>query len=576
MERKHEAAEALRIHREKELTSEIMQREEEIKTVRGDLDDLKVKSEKIKQKATDEVNALKTIIRQQKDDEMKRLNDDMKKIMDIEAEKNGMRGQIEQERLEMKEKWDTATLNIKEQKQRLGELKNDYENNYNILQTEKYETKLDKEQFELEKVQALRRIHESEDDLRQLYAERERNVKAAESHVMLKRDILELKFEEKRVELDIEKSKLSYKVVEQESKMCQAAESLANAQQRLEQRTNDENLKINSAKEKFSVMQKRLAETARKAEEELESKRRQYDQLSEHRRETINKERDIVSNMRLDLDALTLRLNTTNELEKTTIEKEIKTKRQRLNEQETQLKLLEIENKNISNDIEEEFESELNRIQSKAQEDQTALELERLHLEELQDSKTHKLHKEERELHEEQKKYNEMKKMLNETIKALNNIEQQAVETSTRNEKDVIEICKHLEDQISGTEQHGEINKLREHRVNLKEIDVEGKLQLAEENEKNGITRQQVHNDIKRLSYELEERSRAKEKLEKELKELKEKYGRERMEESATLVAMHESIQDMEEEASLGRSLTENEITHKAPINKLLEKEKIK
>ncbi|KAK3710528.1 hypothetical protein QZH41_009354, partial [Actinostola sp. cb2023] len=578
MERKHEAAETQRVAHEKELTNEIAQRDQDIKDVQEHLEKLRVKSEKVKQKAADEVGALKDKIRQQKEHEMARLNEDLKRIMEIEAEKNGMQEQVERERKEMKEKWDAATLSLKEQKEQLLEMKTDYESNFSSLQEAKRETKLENEHFEQEKRAALKRIRDSESELEHLSVQRKKALTVAKDDVRMRRAVLELEFEEKQVELDQEKTKLADKITEHEAMMDHEADSLANAQYQLEVKTKEQNQKINSAKDRFTGLQQQLAYSAKKAEEELESRRRQYDEISEKRRETINKEREIVNTMRSGLDALVEKLSNSKGNERNNLEKEIKMKRKKLNEQESQLKLLEIEDKNISVDIEEEFEEELSRIQAKAQEDQTALELERLNLEELQDSKTIKLLKDEQELQNAQKRYNEVKMLLNETRKQLRVVEVGSDKASSDKEAGLLEISKVLEERLPGTAQHGEVYKLREHRIQLKEIDVEGKMELADQQEINGINVEQVGGDIKRLAYELEERDKAKEKLENELKEMKEKFQRERLEESATLDAMRESIQDMEEEASLSRSLAGNQIIYSekgnVPFNKLLEKEK--
>lgn len=580
MERKHDEAESQRTVREKELTSEILERDNDIKEVREQLDRLRTKSDKIKQKAADEVVALKDKIRQQKDEEMKRLNEDIKKIMEIEAEKNGMQEQIERERKEMREKWDTATISIKEQKEQLLQMKQDYENEFSSLEKDKRPTRHEKEQFEREKHAALSKIRASENELKGLYSQRLEAVASAEGEVRMKREVLELEYEEKQVELDSEKTRLADKIVEHEAIMDHAADSLANVQYQLEVKTLEENQKIDSAKERFNELQRKLAESAKKAEDDLEAKRRQYDEVSDKRRETIAKEREIVTTMRTELGALVEKLEHSKGNERNNIEKDIQTKRKRLNEQESQLKLLEIEHKNISDDIEVEFEEELNQIQSKAQQDQTALELERLNLEELQDAKTLKLQKEEQELREAQKRYNEVKMALGDSRKKLQHVEKMAEETSRKKQSEFVKMCKTLEENLAGTEQQPEAYKLRERLIHLKEIDVEGKMDLAEQKEKNSVNTEQVNSDIKRLTYELDDRRKAKEKLENELKELKEKFERQRMEETATLDAMKESIQDMEEEDSLGRSLTENEIIYTAkgtvPLNKLLEKEKIR
>lgn len=580
MERKHDEAESQRTVREKELTSEILERDNDIKEVREQLDRLRTKSDKIKQKAADEVVALKDKIRQQKDEEMKRLNEDIKKIMEIEAEKNGMQEQIERERKEMREKWDTATISIKEQKEQLLQMKQDYENEFSSLEKDKRPTRHEKEQFEREKHADLSKIRASENELKGLYSQRLEAVASAEGEVRMKREVLELEYEEKQVELDSEKTRLADKIVEHEAIMDHAADSLANVQYQLEVKTLEENQKIDSAKERFNELQRKLAESAKKAEDDLEAKRRQYDEVSDKRRETIAKEREIVTTMRTELGALVEKLEHSKGNERNNIEKDIQTKRKRLNEQESQLKLLEIEHKNISDDIEVEFEEELNQIQSKAQQDQTALELERLNLEELQDAKTLKLQKEEQELREAQKRYNEVKMALGDSRKKLQHVEKMAEETSRKKQSEFVKMCKTLEENLAGTEQQPEAYKLRERLIHLKEIDVEGKMDLAEQKEKNSVNTEQVNSDIKRLTYELDDRRKAKEKLENELKELKEKFERQRMEETATLDAMKESIQDMEEEDSLGRSLTENEIIYTAkgtvPLNKLLEKEKIR
>ncbi|XP_031569292.1 kinesin-like protein KIF16B isoform X2 [Actinia tenebrosa] len=580
MEKKHETAERDRTKREKELTEEIEKRDTDIKTVREQLVKLRNESEQAKQQADDVLGALKDKIRKQKEEEMVQLNQDVKRIVELEAEMNGMQEQVEKERKEMREKWEIESRSIKEHKEILMNTKKDYEQKFNSLEESKQETKHEKEKFEKEKREALIKIRETERNLEVLIIRRENALAIAENDMLKRREVVEMEMAENRAELEEERRKLVDKMEEHEVMLDHAADKLANAQNTLETKTREENKKIDAAKKRFDELQQSLAHSAKKAEEDLREKRRKYDEVSEKRQQTIDKERKALDSLRGELSVMVEELSESTGNDRKELEKQIQSKQSRLDQQQVQLDVLEAEDKNISEDIEKEFEEELERIQAKARQDQTAMELERLSLEELQDAKNIKLQKEERELKDAQKEYNEMKMMLNNNRKQLADVEVRSDRAASLGEQRLLEISKALEEKLTGTTQHDEVYKLRERRIHLKEIDVEGKVELAEKQEKISNDADNINGDIKRLSYELEEKGKAKEKLETELKELIAKFSRERNEESATLDAMKENIQDMEEEANLSRSLTENQIvcgivkTGDVAVEQLLQKER--
>ena len=115
---------------------------------------------------------------------------------------------------------------------------------------------------------------------------------------------------------------------------------------------------------------------------------------------------------------------------------------------------------------------------------------------------------------------------------------------------------------------------LREHRISLKEIDVEGKMKISEKQEMLTAESEKLFNLRKNLSFVLEDTEKAQEKAEAEWRELQSRFAHDREEEKTTREAMEESLRDIEEEATLSKSLTQREIGSPTTVSLILAHEK--
>ncbi|XP_048586357.1 kinesin-like protein KIF16B isoform X2 [Nematostella vectensis] len=577
--RKHEIADLERTSREKELKREIENRAQEIKEKAMQLETLREESEYVKQCAQKEVDTLKETIRLQKEAQLLELNRDMSRIMELEAEKEGLKELLEAEKDKMKAMWDLETEKVKEQNNKLNCLRRDYERKFNSLEEARSDAMFQRQQFEKEKQLALLKIQESSTRLTNSKLEREKALQIAEGDLNKKKDLLELEIAEKKAELNEERKYFEDQVSEHEATMDFAADNLADAQARLDLRTKEENRKIEEAKEKFAELQTRLAKSAKELEEELERKREDYNTAADERRYQMAKKKDTLQATRSELETLVKDLSTKTGKERLALEKEIQKKDKIYAEQKAYLHQLETEDAKIRQAVDQELDNEMSALTKQLEQNQAFLKLERLNLEELQDAKAAAIRKDELHLKEAQEKYNEVKILLSESKKHLHGIDVRFSKAVGQHEQELLRLSQNLEQDLASRGQHEDVYGLREHRIRLKEIDVEGKLQVTDKKEEVGRNVERLSTDIKRLSFELEDIEKTQEKSEADLTQFQSHIERERRDEIATIDAMRESLQDMEEEASLSQSLSEDEIQYSSADNQLktlLEKERLR
>ncbi|XP_073249049.1 uncharacterized protein [Porites lutea] len=575
---KHKQAELERTATEAELTKEIETREKELKSQREQVDKLRDDIEKMNRKADQELSDLKKEIRKQKEEELLRLNENMKKIMDLEEERDKTKLQAMKEREELKEKWKTESEKVKVQRDELKEKQREYEKNFNALEESRREAMLEIEEFELEKSLVLEGIRVKERQLEELKAEREAALNIANNDISKRRELLELEFLEEKQVLKEERAYLEDRIHGCEALMDIAADNLAEKQNTLEIRTKEEHVKVEEAKQKLREMEEQLGLRIETAENEIARKKSDYQEKANKQREEIQKSKDFLQTRVKELNELTQRLGSCAGEQKLQLEKEIEKMTEKVNLEKTRLGSLEEEEQTTAENFEREMEEDMKLLKERKRKQREAIELERLNLDGLEDFKRQKLETEEQEFKDAQEQYNRAKMLLIESKRNLTDLEQRQNRFSTKVEDGLLRLSKVLEGELVSQGKQDDMYQLREHKLSLKEIDVEGKIKLTAQQEKLSAETEKLLTLRKNLNFMLEDTEKAQEKAEADLFELQNRFVRDREEERTTREAMEESLRDIEEEATLSRSLTEREIGSPTTVSLLLahEKQRIK
>lgn len=575
---KHNQAELERVATESELTKEIENREQELKVQRQQVDKLRDDIEKMNRKADNELSALKKEIRQQKEEELLRLNDNIKRIMEVEEERDVTKLEAMKEKQELEAKWKAESEKIQLQREELKEKQHEYEKNFNALEESRREAMLEIEEFEMEKSIALEEIRLEEHKLEQLKTERETALNIANDDIRKRREIMELEFLEEKRELGDERTYLEERIHGYEALMDIAADNLAEKQNALEVRTREENLKIEEAKQKLREMEENFNRTVKSSEDEIARNKQEYEVKATKQREEIEKSRDVLQLRIKELNELTQRLENCTGEERLQIEKEIERLTENVKSEKTRVGSLEEDKQIAAESFEKQMVADLKRFNEKKQKEREAIELEKLNFEAVEDFKRQNLETEESDFKEAQEQYNRAKMLLIDSKRNLSDLEQRQNKFSTKVEDGLQRLSKALEGELLTRGKQDDMFQLREHRICLKEIDVEGKVKVTEKQETLNVEADKLQSMRRDLSFVLEDTEKAQEKAEAELRELQSQFARDREEERTTREAMEESLRDIEEEATLSRSLTEREIGSPTTVSLLLahEKQRIK
>ncbi|XP_078351266.1 uncharacterized protein LOC144636002 isoform X2 [Oculina patagonica] len=578
LNQKHKQAELDRTQTEAELTKEIETREQELKVQKEQVDKLRDDIEKMNRKADKELSDLKKQIRQQKEEELQRLNENMKSIMELEEERDKTKLQALKEREELQEKWKAESQKVQQQRDELKEKQREYEKNYSVLEEARREAMLEMEEFELEKSRALEEIRREESKLEHLRIERETALDIANNDIRKRREVLELEFLEEKQVLEEERTYLEERIHGYEALMDIAADNLAEKQNTLEMRTREENAKIEEAKQKLRDMEEKLSLTIKTAEDKIAQKKQDYQENAEQQRKEITKTREVLNSKVKELNELTQRLEHCAEAEKKHIEKDIERASTTVTLEKTRLASLEEDEQKTAENFEKDMEAEMALFNERKHREREAIELERLNLDTLEDFKSQNLETEELEFKQAQEQYNQAKMLLIETKRNLSDLEQRQSKFSTKVEDGLLRLSKVLEGELVSNGKQDDMYLLREHRISLKEIDVDGKMKVSEKQEMLNTESEKLLNLRKNLSFVLEDTEKAQEKAEADLREMQARFAHDREEERTTREAMEESLRDLEEEATLSRSLTEREIGSPTTVSLILahEKQRIK
>lgn len=578
LSQKHQQAELERKATEAELSKEIETREQDLKMQREQVDKLRDDIENLNRKSEKELSELKKQIRQQKEEELVRLNENMKKIMELEEERDKTKLQAMKEREELQQKWRDESKNVQLEREELKQKQRDYERKFSVLEESRREAMLEKDEFEIEKSRALEEIRRQEKKLEELRTEREKVLDIANNDIRKRREVLELEFFEEKSELEEERNYLEEQIHGYEALVDITADNLAEKQNALDTRTREENAKIEEAKQKLRDMEENFNETITTAEDDFVRKRLDYQDNVDRQQQEINRTRENLNSKVKELNELTQKLEKCAGEEKLQVQREMERTSAIVEIEKTRLASLEEDKQKMAETFEKDMEADLIALNEKKQKDREAIELERLNLDSLEDSKRQKLETEEVEFKQAQEQYNQAKMLLIETKRSLLDLEKRQGKFSTKAEDGLLRLSKVLEGDLVSQAKQEDMYLLREHRISLKEIDVEGKMKISEKQEMLTAESEKLFNLRKNLSFVLEDTEKAQEKAEAEWRELQSRFAHDREEEKTTREAMEESLRDIEEEATLSKSLTQREIGSPTTVSLILahEKQRIK
>ena len=375
----------------------------------------------------------------------------------------------------------------------------------------------------------MRKILKSKDRISYLYQERQNAISHIQKHLQNEREVLDWEISENQKELRDRRQVLEERLNELEAEKDIAEDNLAEAELELSNKVADQDRIIHVAQEQLLKLEEEVLQTVRVDNEELKAKRAKFDEENKMRTLTIaEKRREVVE---LGEKGKTLR----NDGERGN-EIEVKELEDRLEEQRTLL--LEMEEQSI---IEEKKLEELLAIASRDLKQKQAkkevdLEREKRKIEKLKNSKHDTIK-------EYAKKVSHFKEMLEDAQSKLQEdkgkLKDLGLEEEALHEKfeaGVISIARKLQ----GVETPPEVESLIS---DLEVVNISGRAEVTEKLESVSQELRRITNSRKVLEDSVIADENEKEKIENDLKEMREVFLKDRTGEKLELMKFVENVE---------------------------------
>ncbi|XP_028398515.1 kinesin-like protein KIF16B isoform X2 [Dendronephthya gigantea] len=528
LEEKHRISETDRRKQELIYKHELECRMMKIESQKDELESLKEQFTTTERVREREIEEVKERIFEEKRAKIEELDNEVKRLLLLQSESKITRDAREEEMMNLQMIWKKETGKLDDEKEILGSLENDL----CLLDKDVEEGKTksgDYEQLEEERVKLVRKILKSKERISYLQQERQNAVSQLQKHLQNEREVLDWEVIECQKELRERRQMLEEQLNELEAEKDIAEDKLAEAEMELSNKVADQDRIIHVAQEQLFKLEEEVLQAIRVDDEELKAKRAKFDEENKVRTLAIaEKRREVV-----ELGEKVERLRS---VEETGNENEAKELEARLGEQKTVLQ--EMEEQSI---IEEKKTEELLAIASrdlkqKQAKNEVDLEEERSKIEELKNDKQNTIK-------EYAKKVSHFKAMLEDAQSKLQEdkgklkdlgLEEEALHQKL--EAGVISIARKLK----GVETPPEVENLIS---DLEVVNISGRAEITEKEESMSLELQKITNSCKVLEDSVMADENEKEKIENDLKEMREVFQKDRTGEKLELMQFVENVE---------------------------------
>ena len=576
LEERYSDTEQKRRQREGQLKNEIETKENRIAEHEKTLKELECHYGDSKQQSDDNIKAMVEHFLDQRTAETARLKVKMKEIIQSEHQ-NSTKRDIVKEKIDMKRIWNSEMEKICDQERAVSDLQNEVHEIVNIAENQSSVSDEDKIGFERDKAELEQKLNQAQEALEESYRHKEKSLSAYVSDYRKRFDLLCWEREKEEHKIRNKKDYLRKEIDRQMNTLEETVDVLADKKEKYQHLVTVEEESLRVYKKSIDDGQVKLKAKCEEMQGRLDNVVRSSQETDQSVHVKIEEERAKLDSLNLDVGRSTIELNKHTVDDQSAVKSRMEETRIEISEVESKLKLLEEERTSTRLESEEvvqetlhalnmlnvEFEQEV-KLTNKQYSDreQTSREKILLHQESVDDAEKQLLQCR-NNLERNEERLQELRK-LDEGVNA--KADNELLFTAFLLEKDLQENNK--------TEQYDTINNCKANVENIanKYKDEVSRLQKEVDEQLKPLVLQREKSQVV-----LEDLVRSRGISEVAMNELTEQFELERSDQLANIERLREKLADLEEEASLSKSLGRDVVVGCSDllnVNRILEKER--
>lgn len=509
-----------------------------IEAQKEDLEKLQEQFVHVEKVMEQEIAEVKTRIYEEKRAKIEQLDNEVKRLLLLQSESKIVRKAREEERIALQMIWKKETGKLNEEKGILIALQNDLDSLDKDLEQAKANENVNVAELEKERGRLTSKIAKTKERIDYLHKERAKILKKGQKHVQNEREVLYWEVDEAEKDIRDRRHIVEERINELEAEEDIAADRLAEAERTLNNKIAEEDRKIHSAREQLFKHEEELLNSLRADEDNLDAKRLQFQQECKQRSLIIAEERRKAVTLSELMEELSGDIQSKAGRAKSEAEKELERVQSELEFQTTRLR--ELEENSIS---EEEKAGQLLRmanrdLKQKRAKNEKALEVEREQIERLKKEKGENLKEFEGIVNHLKVTLEDARTKLCDDKRKLNDL---AIEEENLHQK--------VEDTVVSIAQKIS-RKLPDDAVNLEyliseldEVSNNGRVEVAEKKETVNNELGKLDSSRKYLEDSVLEEEKEKQRIEDDLKEMREAFLKDRNGEKMELIQFVQKVE---------------------------------
>ena len=397
----------------------------------------------------------------------------------------------------------------------------------------------DYEQLERDRVKLVRKILKSKERISYLYKERENAVGKIQKHLQNEREVLDWEVDENKKDIREQRQVLEERLNELEAEKDIAADQLAEAEIELSNKIAEEDRIIHAAQEQLFKLEEEILQTLRADDTELKAKQVKFDEESKERSLVIAKERRNVVELENKVEKLrnnSLGGENGNEIELQDLEAQLEVQKTRLRELE--------ENAIVEERKSEELLAMASRdFKQKQANKEVDLEAERTKVEQFKNNKQNTIKEFAKKVSHFQEMVEDAQSKLQEDKERSKELDLEEEALHQKLEDGVVSIARKLSEGIETAPEDVSLESL------IHDLDVannSGRMEVSQKEESMSRELDKIKNNHKVLEESVLAEENEKERIENDLKEMREVFQKDRTGEKMEIIKFVEKFEGEE------------------------------
>ncbi|CAB3985193.1 kinesin KIF16B isoform X2, partial [Paramuricea clavata] len=538
LEEKHRISETDRRKQELIYKHELESRMMKIESQNDELEKLQEQFDHVEKVMEREIAEVKGKIYEEKRAKIEELDNEVKRLLLLQTESKIARKAREEEMVALQMIWKKETGKLSEEKEILSSLENDLSLLDKDIEEERTKAG-DYEQLERDRVKLVRKILKSKERISYLYKERENAVGKIQKHLQNEREVLDWEVDENRKDIRERRQVLEERLNELEAEKDIAADQLAEAEIELSNKIAEEDRIIHAAQEQLFKLEEEILQTLRADNTELKAKQVKFDEESKERSLLIAKERRDVVELENKVEKLrnnSLGGENGNESELQDVEAQLEVQKTRLRELE--------ENAIVEERKSEELLAMASRdFKQKQANSEVNLDAERTKVEQFKNDKQNTIKEFAKKVSHFREMVEDAQSKLQDDKERLKELDLEEEALHQKLEDGIVSIARKLSEGIETAPEDVSIESL------IHDLDVannSGRTEVSQKEESMSRELDKIKNNHKVLEESILAEENEKERIENDLKEMREVFQKDRTGEKMEIIQFVEKFEGEE------------------------------